>query len=208
MKHLLSQATAHPAADHTVLDRIRKPIFLIDMNRAIRSCNQSGRNMLAGASAPLHTIGGRLHGGGDALEQAITLQTAALDRWLSLPVPDQFFPVAPGMRSHWVAVSVSCLCTPADPHEDHQERHVLLVVHPVVSIRPVEPALLQAALTLTRQEAQVAALIYAGHSLRETASKIGIGQSTAKTHLQNVFSKNRISKQTELVHLVASLSSV
>lgn len=195
-------------ADHTLLNRISKPIFVIDRDRTIRSCNVSGHTMLAHASAPLRAVSGRLHGSDGLLDEAIARHTAVLRPGLDVGAPDQFFPVASPLRSYWVAVSVSFLCGPPRTRETDQQRHVLLVVHPTASVRTVEPALLQVALALTRAEAQVAALIYAGHTLREAAQKIGIGQSTVKTHLHNVFNKTRISKQTELVHLVASLSSV
>jgi DNA-binding CsgD family transcriptional regulator len=209
--HMPKPATLPPLyldADHTLLDRIPKPIFVIDADRTIRSCNVSGRSMLASASAPLHTIGRRLHGNDGLLDQAIAKHTAALRPGLDVDAPDQFFPVASPFRCHWVAVSVSFLCGALGTRDSHPKRHVLLVVHPVASIRPVAPALLQIALTLTRSEAQVAALIYAGHTVRETAQKIGVGPSTVKSHLHHIFNKNRISKQTELVHLVAGLASV
>jgi DNA-binding CsgD family transcriptional regulator len=43
-----------------------------------------------------------------------------------------------------------------------------------------------------------------GLSVKEAAEVLGIGETTAKTHLQHIHEKTRTSKQTELMHLFMS----
>jgi hypothetical protein len=43
-----------------------------------------------------------------------------------------------------------------------------------------------------------------GLSVKEAAEILGIGDTTAKTHLQNIYAKTGTSKQTELMHLFMS----
>jgi DNA-binding CsgD family transcriptional regulator len=43
-----------------------------------------------------------------------------------------------------------------------------------------------------------------GLSVKEAAKMLGIGENTAKTHLQHIHSKTGTSKQTELVRLFMS----
>jgi predicted transcriptional regulator len=43
-----------------------------------------------------------------------------------------------------------------------------------------------------------------GLSLKEAAETLGIGESTAKTHLKHIHSKTGTSKQTELIRLFMS----
>lgn len=193
-------------AHSDVMDRIRKPTLVIGLDRRIYTANRAANDMLLTALSPLRTALGYLHGTDNGVDNAIALQAFSVAQWPTLSITDQYAPVAEPMRACWVAVSVSCLYTPARQNAEPYATCLLLTVHPVVTRAQVDPALLQAALGLSRAEARVSTLIYGGLSLREAAEVMEIGQSTAKTHLQGVFSKTQINKQTELVRLVASLA--
>ena len=43
-----------------------------------------------------------------------------------------------------------------------------------------------------------------GLSVKEVAKVLGVGETTAKTHLQHIHSKTSTSKQTELIRLFMS----
>jgi DNA-binding CsgD family transcriptional regulator len=43
-----------------------------------------------------------------------------------------------------------------------------------------------------------------GLSVKEPAEVLGIGETTAKTHLRHIYEKTGTSKQTELIHLFIS----
>lgn len=60
-------------------------------------------------------------------------------------------------------------------------------------------------LGLTAAEARLAALIGAGRSPRDAAEALAITESTARTTLRDIFSKLRISRQSELATLVTRL---
>ena len=57
---------------------------------------------------------------------------------------------------------------------------------------------------LTTSELRVLLAMVPGLSVKEAANVLGIGENTAKTHLQHIHSKTGTSKQTELVHLFMS----
>ena len=57
---------------------------------------------------------------------------------------------------------------------------------------------------LTSSELRVLLAMVPGLSVKEAAKVLGIGENTAKTHLQHIHSKTGTSKQTELVHLFMS----
>ena len=57
---------------------------------------------------------------------------------------------------------------------------------------------------LTRSELRVLIAMVPGLSVKEAAEVLGIGENTAKTHLQHIHSKTGTSKQTELVRLFMS----
>ena len=57
---------------------------------------------------------------------------------------------------------------------------------------------------LTGSELRVLLAMSPGLSVKEAAEMLGIGETTAKTHLQHIFAKTGTSKQTELMHLFMS----
>ena len=57
---------------------------------------------------------------------------------------------------------------------------------------------------LTASELRVLLAMAPGSRVKEAAEMLGIGESTAKTHLQHIHSKTGTSKQTELIHLFMS----
>lgn len=66
--------------------------------------------------------------------------------------------------------------------------------------------LLAAAFDLTAAETRVLASLLAGHTLAETAHHLDVALSTAKTHLNHIFAKVGVSRQTELIRLAAQLA--
>ena len=75
--------------------------------------------------------------------------------------------------------------------------------------RPALPdgARLQLVLDLSPREAEVLALLVAGHSLESAACRLGISRNTARVHLQAIFAKTRTTRQAELLQLCARLEA-
>jgi DNA-binding CsgD family transcriptional regulator/PAS domain-containing protein len=66
---------------------------------------------------------------------------------------------------------------------------------------------LAAAFGLTPAETKVLASLFAGRTLVETAATLGITRPTAKTHLEHIFLKTRVTRQAELMRLWTGLIS-
>ncbi|HEV2563586.1 MAG TPA: LuxR C-terminal-related transcriptional regulator [Microvirga sp.] len=66
--------------------------------------------------------------------------------------------------------------------------------------------LLARAFNLTAAEVRILESLMAGHTLAEAAQRFGIARSTAKTHLDHIFSKTGVSRQTELVRMTMQLA--
>ncbi len=71
----------------------------------------------------------------------------------------------------------------------------------------IEPDLLAAHLGLTRAEARVAVMLAQGRTVRDIAESTVREISTIRTHVQRIFRKQGITRQTDLVRLVLSISS-
>jgi DNA-binding CsgD family transcriptional regulator len=64
-----------------------------------------------------------------------------------------------------------------------------------------------AAFGLTPAETKVLASLFAGRTLAETAATLGITRPTAKSHLEHIFLKTRVTRQAELMRLWTGLIS-
>ncbi|MGH6734565.1 MAG: helix-turn-helix transcriptional regulator [Methyloceanibacter sp.] len=66
--------------------------------------------------------------------------------------------------------------------------------------------LVAAAFGLTPAETRVLSGLVAGSTIAETAAALGIAPSTARTHLENIFSKTGIGRQADLIRLAARMA--
>ena len=94
---------------------------------------------------------------------------------------------------------------------DHRTRDVaalVLIVDPASRARQVEPDLVEAVLGLTPTQTEIAVLLAEGRTLREIATATGREYNTVRTHLKQMFTKFRVSRQFEVAQAVLSLSSL
>jgi DNA-binding CsgD family transcriptional regulator len=67
-------------------------------------------------------------------------------------------------------------------------------------------ALYQEALGLTWREAEVAALLMAGHSPESASACLGISLATVRVHLRKLLAKSGMSRQADLLRLLARIA--
>ena len=72
--------------------------------------------------------------------------------------------------------------------------------------RPVDPTVLRDLLGLTLAEARVASLVGSGLSPRDAGAALGVVEETVRTVLKRVFAKTGVSRQAELVALLARVA--
>ena len=71
--------------------------------------------------------------------------------------------------------------------------------------RSIDPEIVRARLGLTPTESRVAALLAEGRTVRDIAAATGRSEKTVRWHVQQIFEKRGISRQTYLVRQVLSL---
>ena len=81
---------------------------------------------------------------------------------------------------------------------------LVLIVDPAARPR-VDPDLAAAVLGLTPAESRLAVMVASGHSVRSIATLTGRTEGTVRWHLKQIFRKQRISRQSDLVRRVLSL---
>lgn len=82
-------------------------------------------------------------------------------------------------------------------------RAVCLMLRPLQAISLPNAQRLQLLFGLSPKEAAVAASLAAGIPLKQVAEQLGMGLSTARTHLAHVFDKTGLRSQTALIALMA-----
>ena len=96
----------------------------------------------------------------------------------------------------------------AVPQPDYGARHVaalVLIVEPG-SRRRIDPGLVARTLGLTQAESQVAVWLAEGKSVRDMAEARGLTEGAIYWHLKQIYQKQPISRQVDLVRLVLSIA--
>jgi DNA-binding CsgD family transcriptional regulator len=93
----------------------------------------------------------------------------------------------------------------ASPGEVLMETQVILLAVDSDPGDPLDPSLVRDLLGVTLAEARVASLVGTGLSPRHVAERLGITEETARTALKRTFSKTGVSRQSELVTMMARL---
>ena len=98
----------------------------------------------------------------------------------------------------------------AAPQPDYAARHVAALVLIVEPGRPrlIDPGLVAAALGLTPAEAQVAAWLASGQSVGEMAEATGCTNDAIRWRLKQIYQKQDVSGQADLVRLVLSAAEL
>jgi DNA-binding CsgD family transcriptional regulator len=85
---------------------------------------------------------------------------------------------------------------------------VLVIVHDTAARTRVKPSLLTRLYGLTDAEARLASALAAGHSLESAAALLGITLATVRSVLKHVFRKMGVTRQQDLVRMLAPLSVI
>ncbi|WP_419949419.1 helix-turn-helix transcriptional regulator [Candidatus Palauibacter sp.] len=73
---------------------------------------------------------------------------------------------------------------------------------------PIEPALVEVAMGLTPTESRLAVALAAGQTLRDIALAAGCTEQTVRWHMKQIFRKQGISRQVDLVRRVLRLGGI
>lgn len=187
-----------------LIERVGRPVFVLSMDRHVEAANGAARKALETPGAPLRIAGSRLHATSAAIERQLTTEMMVLERGLGPRDSDRFIRLE-GIDDAWLAISLALVDPQKTMHTFSAREAFLLTLHPREPAKAPDPWMLQSALGLTAAEARVAVEIYGGATLREAAARIGIRESTAKTHLKSIFARQRLEKQTDLVRLIGNL---
>lgn len=207
VRHALAEARVTGTSTPRLLDSTRFGVIQLDRNRRILTANDRALDILRKGDGLLDRDG--------FLRARIPMENAVLSRLLDSALPSFGVQGAAGSmmvsRSSSSASSLPRLALHISPvgenYPHFRTRRIgalVLVVDPTRGAR-VDPAHVATSLGLTPAESQLAVALAAGETLHEIARSTGRTEETVRWHLKQIFRKQGISRQVDLVRRVLSL---
>ena len=206
VRHALVRAEARNTTVTDLLDNPRIGVVHLDRRGQLMAANDRARGILR-------------HGDGlSDRDGTLRARTPADQARLERLVGDALPPCGPAPRSGSMLLRRSPVLPPfavhvkpvGVPQPDYGARHVaalVLIVEPGRRHR-VDPRLVATTLDLTPAETQVAVWLAEGRSVRDMAEATGHTEGTIYWHLKQIYQKQSISRQADLVQLVLSLAEL
>jgi DNA-binding CsgD family transcriptional regulator len=94
------------------------------------------------------------------------------------------------------------LVTPLGNHTANSDIAVLIFVFDTHGERVISHEVLRDLYDLTAAQAAVAAYLFEGHRVEQTAQRLGLSINTVRSHLKHIFAKCEVQSQAELMHLL------
>ena len=202
VRHALFAAEALGASLSQLLSNTRIGTVYLDWRGRIVETNDRALDLLRRGEGLLDQ--------GGFLRARLAAEDARLWRLLQGALPATGHQAAGGSMTVSRCSMLPRLALHVTPIKGHPQGFDLWRVAAVVLIiesggqSHVDPGLVAMALGLTPAESRVAALVAGGYSVRDIARLTGRRESTVRTHLKRIFSKQGVSGQADLVRVILS----
>lgn len=206
VRHALADAGALGASLAALLDGTRSGVIQLDRRCRIVAANDPARDLLRRGDG-LSDQGGSLHARAPADDAALqALLARALPRYGSQGAGGSML-VRRALDLPGLVLHVSPVGEGGTDIRARRVAALVLVVDPASRTR-IDPALVAATLGLTPMESRVAVWLAEGLTVRDIARATGRTENTVRWHMKNIFAKQGIGRQFELVQLVRSLAGL
>ncbi len=207
----LSSARINIRNLENTLDKLAVSVFVIANSQAVTYSNPAAQKLLTTSAAlridQFNHIQASHHPSDEQLQAAIVFSQ-------SNPYP---FPPVKIHRSDnkhpLVAIALRYDCESAwqtkfnKMFSDRMENIYLFVFDPAARVVP-QNQIITSAFNLTPAEARLTQALAQGVILQDYADQIGISRNTARNHLAAIMEKMGITRQTELISIIAQLSTI
>lgn len=187
-----------------VIDRLSTAVFLVDgVSRVVH--HNTAAEALLDRCASLTMSQGRLTATSPSAraDLAAAIEAAVSDGFCRIPM-QQAVPLGDGALGRGAIATV--LPLGRGQHEAHEAAAAVFVQDAVATPLVLLEAF-GALYGLTPTEQRFLGALMAGRTVSEAAAVLNVRESTAKTHLKNMFQKTGTCRQVELMRLVMALSA-
>lgn len=191
-----------------LLSKIPTPVALVDDERRLLNANPAGREFLERGSTLIENDGRlycRRKENDNALFIALRDLRLAADT-SSKDVPtDKIFLQVRSSEDEPIGLCLYALRPESTLHAFGERSLAMLMIYDPHQKLGFDPFIVAACFDLSPGEAKVAVALAEGMSAEEIAKKNRVAISTVRTQLKSVFSKTGVSRQAELVSMMARL---
>lgn len=182
-----------------VLDRLSAGVFLLDSSGAVVHFNEAAQ-LLIEKTGLLHLLRGRLVATSPAAAQrlAAAVQAALSDEFDAQPTQSAIA-LGDGALGETAVATILPL---RGAHASGLDAAAAVFVQHASFAPDISLDAFGALYGLTPAELRVLRELMTASTLSEAAASLGIAYATAKTHLEKIFEKTGMSRQTELMRLV------
>ena len=191
-----SDAARSSKLGQLILDTLDRGVIALDLDGVVIDANSDAQRILeVGDSMRLRA--GRLEFLDPHLDGRLThlLSALALGAFVATGFGAQL-PAPNSGRPRRILVS------PVSPRASRADIAVLVNIFDTHSKHVISHQLLRDLYGLTSAQAAVAAYLFEGQSVEQTAQKLGVSVNTVRSHLKCTFTKCDVHSQTELLHLL------
>jgi len=201
----LTQAEAATFAD--MLDGLSAGMFLVAADGRVVHANAAGHGML-NAGDVLRSIRGRLATSDEQAENALRESlTAANHGDAEIGVKGIALSLSAQNGEHYVAHVLPLTSGARRFTGDAYTATAAMFVRKAALEGPLAPEIIATTYNLTPTELRVLLAIVEVGGIPEVATALGVADSTIKTHVGRLFGKTGVSRQADLVKLVAGFST-
>ena len=206
MRQALVDAGASDASLNDLLDNTRTSVIQLDRSGRILAANDVARDILQSREA--------LFAPGGFLRATRHADNAKLQRLLAEALPPfGVHGVAGSMAIRRSALETTLFVHVQPVRAESRGRHTHRGAALVLAVSPaspvwIKPDVVSSAFGLTSTESRIAVMLAAGRTVRDIAAATGRKERTVRWHLQQIFRKQDITRQAELVRRVLSLQSI
>jgi DNA-binding CsgD family transcriptional regulator len=208
ISRLLDLSALKGATFTSLFDTLSAPVFLVDDTVRVLHANDAARAIVR-AGEPLRTRGGILRAAELGVSQALAVAVKASGDMSALHKKGMGIPVrcADGGVAALYVLPLSPIAERSfDPEPFPHAVAAVFMAQP--SAAPVaEVAVVSALFGLTLAEARVFEGIAEGQSIADIADRLGVQESTVRTHLLRVYDKTGVRRQTDLVRMATALAA-
>lgn len=193
------------AVDVELMERIGKPVVLLDSNRRITAMNAQGEKFLS-SSRVLANRNGRLSAIQSNDELALTDALVAAQPARKNSAQRQRVIIRLQRADARIFAASLVMLSPTSTFNTVGPLpQFMLTIHRASAKVAPDIGLWQAAYDLTKAEVRVAAEVFEGTAMPSAAEKLGISYHTANSHLDHIFTKTNTRRQAQLMKALMSV---